>query len=79
MPRYFWEISIVTGLLPSRDSEIIGAIVRIKKTNAILCKTNAMFPIEYTYHDTNQIYKARKQKLRLEAAVTGELKRKYEF
>ena len=75
VPRYFWEIAIVTGLLPSRDSEIIGAIVRIKKTNAILCKTNAMFPIEYTYHDTNQIYKARKQKLRLEAAVTGELKK----
>ena len=86
MPRHFWEIAIVTGLLPSRDSEIIGGIVRIKntnaifcKTNAILCKTNAMFPIEYTYHNTNQIDKARKQKLRLEAAVTGELKRKYEF
>ena len=30
------KIAVVTGILPSRDSEIKGAIVRIKKTNAIL-------------------------------------------
>ena len=35
VPRHFWKIAIVTGLLPCRDSEIKGAIVRIKKTNAI--------------------------------------------
>ena len=33
-------------------------------------------PIEYTYHDTNQIDKAMEQKLRWEAAVIGELKYK---
>ena len=79
MPRHFWIIAIVTGVLPSRDSEIKGAIVRIKKTNAILkCPGNKLFPIEYTYHDANQTHKAREQKLRWEAAVTGELKWKYE-
>ena len=29
--RHFWRIAIVTGVLPSRDSEIRGAIVRIVK------------------------------------------------
>ena len=29
-------------------------VVRIKKANAILkCPVNKLFPIEYTYHDTN--------------------------
>ena len=79
MPRHFWKIAIVTGALPSRDSEIKGAIVRIKKTNAILKRpVNKLFPTEYTYHDTNQTDKAREQKLRREAAVIGELKRKYD-
>ena len=54
-------------------------MVRIKKANAILKSTvNKLFQIEYTYHDTNQTDKAREQKLRWEAIVTGELKRKYE-
>ena len=73
------KIVIVTGVLPSRDSEIKRAIVRIRKTNAIhKGSVNKLFPIEYTYHDTNQTDKAREQKLRWEAAVIGELKRKYE-
>ena len=29
VPRHFWRISIVTRVLPSRDSEIILAIVRV--------------------------------------------------
>ena len=78
--RHFWKIAIVTRVLPSWDSEIKGAMVRIKRTNAILkCPVNKLSPIEYTYHDTNKTDKARKQNLRWEAAVTGELKRKYEF
>ena len=48
--------------------------MEIKKTNAILKRPiNKLVPIEYTYHDTNQTDKARKHKLRWEAAVTGEL------
>ena len=66
-------------MLPSRDSETKRAIVRIKKTNAIHERLiNKLFRTEYTYHDTNQTEKARKQKLRREAAVIGELKRKYD-
>ena len=65
MPRHFWKIAIVTGELSSRDSETKGAIVRIKKTNAILKRPeNKLFPIEYTYHGTNQTNKAREQRLR---------------
>ena len=57
-----------------------GAIARIKKTNAILKRpVNKLFPTEYTYHDTNQTDKAREQKLRQEAAVFDEIKRKYDY
>ena len=35
VPRHSWRIAIVTRALPSRDSEIRGAIVRIAKTNTI--------------------------------------------
>ena len=65
MPRRFWKIAIVTGVLLSRYSETKRAIVRIKKTNGIFKRpVNKVFPIEYTYHDTNQTDKAREQKLR---------------
>ena len=53
--------------------------MRIKKANAFIkCHVNKLFPTEYTYHDSNQTDKAREQKLRREAAVIGELKRKYD-
>ena len=55
VPRHFRKISIVTRVLPSRDSEIRGVIVRIAKTNTILKRpTNKLFAVENTYHDTNQ-------------------------
>ena len=59
VPRHFWRIAIVTRVLPSRDSEIRGAIVRIAKTNTILERPiNKLFAFENTYHDTNQTDKA---------------------
>ena len=53
--------------------------MRIKKGNAILKRpVNKLFPTEYTYHDPNQTIIASEQKLRREAAVIDELKRKYD-
>ena len=53
-----------------------GAIVRIKKANAILKRpVNKLYPTEYTYHDINQTDKEREQKLGREAAVIDEPKR----
>ena len=50
----------------------------MKRPNAILKRpVNKLVPTEYKYHDTTQTDKTRKQKLRREAAVIGELKRKY--
>ena len=70
---------LLTGVLPSRDSEIRGAIAGIAKTNAILKHpVNKLFPIENTYQGTNQTGMARQQKLRREAAVIGGVKRKCE-
>ena len=49
-PGHFWEIAIATKVLPSRDSEIKQAIVRMKKINAILKRPiNKLFPTEYTF------------------------------
>ena len=58
VPRHFWRISIVTWVLPSRNSEIRGPIVRIAKTNTILKRrVSKLFAVESTYHDTNQTVK----------------------
>ena len=52
-------------------------ITRFKKGNEILKRlVNKLFPTEDTYHETNRIDQAREQKLRREAAVIGELKKK---
>ena len=68
MLRHFWRIALVTGVLPSRHSEIAGAIVRIAKTDAILKRPiNKLFTFENTYHDIKQADKTREQKLRQEA------------
>ena len=64
--RLFWRTAIVTRELPSRDSEIRGAIVRIAKTNKILKHPgNKLFAVENTHYVTNQTDKAREQKLNL--------------
>ena len=55
---------MVTRVLPSGDSEIRGAIVRIAKTNKILKRpVNKLFVVENAHHDTNQTGKAREQSL----------------
>ena len=78
LPVHFWRIALVTGVLSSRDSEITAAIVRTAKTSTILKRpVNKLFTVKNTYYDTNQNDKAREQKLRREAAVTGKQKRKY--
>ena len=63
-PDTFREL-LLTGVLPSRDSEKREAIVRIAKTNAILKRPlNKHFPKQNTYQDTNQTGMARDQTLR---------------
>ena len=61
------------------NSQVRGALVIIAKTNAILKRSmKKLFIVENTYRDTNQTDKAKGQKLRWEAAVTGEPKMNYE-
>ena len=61
------------------NTKVRGVIVRIEKTNAILkLPVKKLFIVENTYRDTNQTDKAKGQKLRREAAVSGELKMNYE-
>ena len=43
---------LLTGVLPSGDPEIRGAIVRVAKTNAIFKRpVNKLLPIENTYQE----------------------------
>ena len=78
--RHFQRIAIVTRVLPSRESEVRGKIVGMAKTNIILKPpVKKLFIVKNTYHDTNQTDKAKGQKLRREAAVTGELKMNCEW
>ena len=52
--RHFWRISIVTRVLPSRNSEIRRPIVRIAKTNTIPKRpVSKLLAVENTYHSTN--------------------------
>ena len=45
--KQFWRITIVMWVLPSRDSEIRGAIVRISNTNTIVKHlVNTFFAVE---------------------------------
>ena len=75
VPKHFWRIAIVAGLLLNTGSETRGAIVKSTKTNAIPKRLiNKLFTVENTYHDTNQTDKSREQKLRREAAILRELK-----
>ena len=61
------------------NTQVRGAFVRIAKTNAILKRSmKKLFIVENTYRDTNQTDKAKGQKVRREAAVTGELTMNYE-
>ena len=77
MPRHFWIIAKVTGVLPSTDYQKRVSL-RVAKTNTILKRpVNKLFRVENTYHDTYQTDKVREQTLRQEAAVIGELKIKY--
>ena len=64
VPIHFWRIS-VTGVLPSRYSEIRGAIVRMAKSiQSSNVAVNKLFTVKNTYHDANQTDKATEQKLR---------------
>ena len=64
MPRHFWRIAIVTGVLPSRDSEISGEIDQYNPQRP----ANKLFTVENTCPETNQTSKSMEQKLKREAA-----------
>ena len=60
VPKDFWTIAIVTRVLPIRDSEIRGAILRIAKTNTIPKRPlNNFFAVENICYDTNQTDKTK--------------------
>ena len=63
-PDTFGELPLA-GLLPSKDSEIRGALVRMVKINAILKRpVNKLFPIENAKNQPNGYDKGTKVKAR---------------
>ena len=58
--------SKVTQVLPSRDSKIREARVRITNTNTFLkLPIRKLFAVENTYHVTNETDEAKEQNFRL--------------
>ena len=54
VPRHFWGMATVTGVLPSRDSEVRRTIATMAKTNAILKRpVSKLFTVKNTYYYTN--------------------------
>ena len=73
-PEHLWRFAIVARVLPSKYSEIRGAIVNIAKTNRTLkCPVNKFFAVQNIYQDTNQTDKARGQKFRLQTLQISNL------
>ena len=54
---------VLTGVLPSKDSEIRGAIVRMANTNAIHKRlVNKLFPIENIFEEpTKRLWQGKKR------------------
>ena len=82
-PRSSWRLAKVENLIESNDKQIRGAVVRVSKTNKLLSRpVNKLYLVERFYKDidvnTNKNNMENfEKKTRREAAVLGELKRKY--
>ena len=65
VPRHFLRIAVAVGVLPSRDSEIRWAVVRIAKTNTTLKRpVSKLLIVENTYHNTEKTDKGTEVKAR---------------
>ena len=74
-PRSSWRLAKVEKLIESKDKQIRGAIERVSKTNKLVTRpVNKLYLVErFPCEDTD----VNINKTRREAAVIGELKRKY--
>jgi len=75
-PRQQWKMGRIIELLTSKDNRIRSAKVIIGKTRNIIDRPiNRLYPIEYS-NETN-IEQSIDRRPRREAALIGELKRKF--
>ena len=80
--RSMWRVGLVEELLQGKDGQIRGAKVRVPKTNSILKRpVNKLYLVE-RMKDTdtevdNEMINITDDRSRREAAILGEIKRKF--
>ena len=77
LPRSMWRVGIVEELYKGEDDKVRGAAVRIPKTKSLLKRpVNRLYPIE-SIRESDVNKDNVNSKPRREAAVMGELKRRF--
>ena len=82
-PRAIWRMGKIEEVIKGIDGHIRGAVVRISKTNSLIKRPiNLLYPIEYkdssSYDQDIPVKEVQHQRPRREAAIIGELKRKWD-
>ena len=91
MPRSSWRLGKMEGIINGHDNQVRGAHVNIVKTNAVVQRpVSRLYKIEgkgdnvnsdiLNKHNVNtdsDRTENTSNRLKMEAAITGELKRKY--
>ena len=91
LPRSLWRIGKVTKLIMSQDNKVRGADVSLPNSSTLKRPVCKLYPIESEYSHTdnatnisepveqvdNEQLKGARRSTRREAAIVGELKRKY--
>ena len=83
VPRYLWRSGRFVDIIPSRDCYIRAAKIKVRKTGAIVNRPiNKLYPLEcsITYDTEDNVNKVNQEDTprgKREAAITGELRRKF--
>ena len=87
LPRSLWKVGIVEELFQGKDEKIRGAAVGIPKTNSVIKRPiNKLYLVERmgdnteTHDDSSYVTKdiVNTSRPRREAAIIGEIKRKFD-
>ena len=78
-----WRLGRVVDIIPSRDCNIRAAKIKVRKTGAVINRPiNKLYPLEcsITYDSEDNVNKVNQEdtpRRKREAAITGELQRKF--
>ena len=76
LPRFMWRLGRITELIKGHDDQYRGAIVRTQTNSELRRPINLLYPVECIKPETKAL-REESPRVRREAAVIGELKRKF--